>query len=119
MPKYGLNKYGRFKYGKYVLSRDSGTGSFSLGPHVRYRVRNIQSDGTYTEYLTMCKDRMEIKGNHPKIRLRTLDASMTEREWVYTHHEIIGKEIFKARVRSIDSNGNQGEWVYSDKGTLS
>jgi hypothetical protein len=113
MPKYGRNKYGQFKYGKYVLSRGGGGGNFVLGPHVRYRVRHIQQDGTYTDYLTMCKDRMSITGNHPRIRLRANDG-----EWVYTQQEFINKDTFKARIRSIGADGTPGEWVYSDKGTL-
>lgn len=120
MAKYGLNKYGRFKYGKYQLSRSSSEGQpFVLGPHVRYRMRNILSDGTYTDYLTMCKDRMEITGNHPQIRLRALDAKETPGDWVYTQQEVVRGDTFKVKIRSIDSNGNPSDWVYGDKGTLS
>ena len=118
MPKYGLNKYGRFKYGKYILSR-ANTEGFSLGPHIRYRMRNIKHDGTYTEYLTMCKDRMEITGNHPQIRMRTLDVNQSPGDWIYTQQEIISGDIFKVKIRSIDNNGNPSDWVYGDKGTLS
>lgn len=118
MAKYGLNKYGRFKYGKYKLSRSS-SGNFVLGPHVRYRMRNIMSDGTYTEYLTMCQDRMEITGNHPQIRVRTLDADQTPGDWTYTQQTVISGDIFKVKIRSVDSKGNPSDWVYGDKGTLS
>jgi hypothetical protein len=120
MPKYGLHRYGQFKYGKYQLSSSGGRGqNFILGPHVRYRMRHIKHDGTYTEYLTMCKDRMEITGNHPYIRIRGLDADENPYEWTYTQQEVVNKDVFKVRMRSIDSKGNPTEWVYSDKGTLS
>lgn len=111
MPKYGLNKFGRFKYGKYILSSGGG-GNHSLGPHVRYRIRNISPKGKASEFLTMCEDRVGVKGK-ANFRIRS-----ERNEWVYIQNEIIEADAVKVRIRSIEKDSGKTEWVYADRGSL-
>ena len=114
MPKYGLNKYATFKYGRYKLSGGGGGGSHVLGPHVRYRIRTIDSSGTKSEFLTMHKDRVSIPSDYNvRTRIRANNG-----EWVYTQHTVIEDDAVKVRIRSIEEDGATSPWIYGDRGIL-
>lgn len=114
MPVYGRHQYGKFKYGKYQLSSGGGGGgNYSLGPHVRYKIRTISPDGERSEFLVMCKDRASIPSNEAvNTRIRTNTG-----EWVYGQNAIIYADTVRVRIRSVKDNVSS-EWVYGDRGNL-
>lgn len=58
MPRYGTFRYGRIaKYGRYNLAT---TDKRAIGPHTRYRIRLINEDGKYGEYITMSQERVAL-----------------------------------------------------------
>ena len=114
MPAYGRHQYGRFKYGKYQLSSGGGGGgNYSLGPHVRYKIRTISFDGKRSDFLVMCEDRVSIPSNETvATRIRTNTG-----EWVYAQNAIIHTDTVRVRIRSVKDDITS-EWVYGDRANL-
>lgn len=114
MPQYGQHRFGRFQYGRYLLSGGGGD-SVSIGPHIQYRVRTINSMGAYSDFLVMHRDRVSI----PSIERVTTRIRSDKTEWLYAMNESIqGRETVKVRIRSISPEGIPSEWVFGDKGEL-
>lgn len=112
MPKYGLHRYGTFRYGKYQLVGGGGSGQ-SLGPHVRYRIRLIEHNGTKSPVLTLHADRLAMPGNIAQSRIRANGG-----EWARTQNATIADRTPKVRIRSIPSTGAFSDWVLGERGNL-
>ncbi len=110
MPKYNLFRYGLIgKYGRYDLR---GVGN-AVGPHVRYRMRLIDSIGNKGEFVTMIQDRIEMNGNVDTFRVRS-----DHDEWIYTNTQVINGDQPRLRIRSIDSQASTSEWIYGERANL-
>lgn len=112
MPKYGTFRYGKIaKYGRYNLV---GT-SKSIGPYVRYRMRNRSFDGSKTLFLSMIQERINVPSNTLIDRWR---VKANDTEWVYMQATEVNSETFRVRIRSLESDGGYSPWIYGEKGKL-
>lgn len=96
MPRYGRIQYGvRHKYGRY---EGKTTDNFSVGPHIRYRIRTHNKEDV-SPYAQMMRTRMEVSIPYqPLIRIRANDG-----EWVTIDRAEIPQEVFHVRMRGISN----------------
>jgi hypothetical protein len=110
MPKFSLFRYGQIiKYGAYDLRAVLN----AIGPHVQYRMRTIDANGSKGEFVSMIRDRVEINTDATQFRVR-----IDDNEWVYMNTQDVKGDLAKVRIRSIDSEEVTSEWVYSERANL-